>query len=84
MTSRVLGNLIQAESTSEMIKEDDTGLANCLINLDFDKGPNVPRKGDPIILDDIESEDSSHNIESDEEDLRSNKRKTSIDRRSTK
>ena len=79
------GNSIQAESTSEMIKEDDKGLASCLINLDFDKGPNVLRKGDdPIILDDIESKDSSHNIESDEDDLRSNKQKTSIDHRSTK
>ena len=79
------GNSIQAESTSEMIKEDDKRLASCLINLDFDKGPNVLRKGDdPIILDDIESEDSSHNIESDEDDLKSNKRKTSIDHRSTK
>ena len=78
------GNSIKAESTSEMIREDDTGLASCLINLDFDKGPNVPRKGEPVILDDIESEDSSQDIESDEEDLRSGKRKTSIDRRSTK
>ena len=78
------GNSIKAESTSEISKEDDKGLASCLINLDFDKGPNVPRKGDPITLDDIESDDSSQDIESDEDELKSNKRKSGIDQRSTK
>ena len=79
------GNSIQMESTSEMVKEDDRGIANCLINVDFDKGPNVPRKErNPIVLDEIESEESSQDLDSDEEDLRSDKRKTSIDRRQTK
>ena len=78
------GNSIQVESTSEMVNEDDTGgIANCLINVNFDKGPKVPRKRDPIV-DDSESEDSSQDIDSDEEDIRSDKRKTSIDRRQTK
>ena len=80
----VEGNSIQAESTNEMFKEDDTGIANCLINLDFDEGPKVPEKRDPVILDDSEIEDSSQDLDSDEEDLRSGKLRTSIDHRPTK
>ena len=79
------GNSIQAESTTEMVNEDDTGLASCLINLDFDKGPtNVPRKREPVVLDDSEREESSQALDSDEDNLRSDKQKMNIDRRPTK
>ena len=79
-----VGNSIKAESTREILDQDDAGLAGCLINLDYDKGPKILKKREPVILDDSESEEYSQDLDSDEDDLPSEKRTTKIDRRPTK
>ena len=73
-----VGNSIKAESTREILDQDDAGLAGCLINLDYDKGPKILKKREPVILDDSESEEYSQDLDSDEDDLPSEKRTTKV------
>ena len=78
------GNSIKPESTREIVDQDDTGLAGCLINLDYDKGPNVPKKGKTVVLSDSESEASSQGLDSDGEVRPTEQWARNIDRRPSK
>ena len=78
------GNSIKAESTREILEQEDAGPAGCLINTNYDQGPKVPKKRETVILDDSESEASSQGLNSDDKDLQSDKQAMKIDRQPTK